>query len=337
MIKREQLFEAIGNAEPELLIRSEMHSRRWPKRSLFAAACLALLFTLGLIFQRPWAEHGPHREEHPPATSVIELNQSAVGTLHLLSFKTTEIVEPAISDFFIYVNEEQYAISDEEDVYLIQPTVASPEGCPPCELAIQHSSLPPEQSAAAAAEALKMQYTEVSSITDAVLIDGLYLRGSNGTEWDAAQMELFFTDDRQGGSFILAACYFTEAEEGHGVRFRDMIGTFRVISSDERVPDWMQSLQDTAEQIFPALFANDLNSIYDLLANNASVDVYGEDIHREISVASIDYSVDDDQNPFHAVVSVKHRSDLEDVCRFLTMEFMRTDEQWKLINAHLDP
>ena len=50
MKNQERLYLAVGGADPELVARSEKRRRsRWPEYCLAAAACLALVLTLGRV------------------------------------------------------------------------------------------------------------------------------------------------------------------------------------------------------------------------------------------------------------------------------------------------
>ena len=139
-------------------------------------------------------------------------------------------------------------------------------------------------------------------------------------------------DDGQGGTFVLTARYFLEAEEGMGMRFRDMVSSFRVVSLSEPVPDWMRSLYEAADRLFPALLSNDLSGVSDLLEENAGADAYGENVWEYAAIASVDYTLDNDKDPASATVSVKHRLNLEEgeSYNYLTMELTRRDGQWRL-------
>ena len=116
------------------------------------------------------------------------------------------------------------------------------------------------------------------------------------------------------------------------MRFRDMASSFRVVSLYETVPEWMRSLYEAAERLFPALLSNDLSGVSDLLAADAAADAYGEDVWANLTVASVDYAPDNDQDPASATVSVKHRLNQEEgeSYSYLTMEMTREDGQWRL-------
>ena len=117
-----------------------------------------------------------------------------------------------------------------------------------------------------------------------------------------------------------------------GMRFRDMVSSFRVVSLNEVVPDWMRTLREAADRLFPALLSNDLSGVSDLLAEDVWVDTYGENVWKSLSVISVDYAPDSDQDPASAIVSVKYRLNLDEgeSNSYLTMRLIRRNSQWLL-------
>ena len=112
-----------------------------------------------------------------------------------------------------------------------------------------------------------------------------------------------------------------------------MVSSFRVISPDEAVPEWMRALYETADRLYPALLSNDLSGISGLLTPDAIADAYGENVWKTVTIASVDYALDDDKNPSSAVVSVKHRLNQEEgeSYNYLTMKLVRQDGSWRLL------
>ena len=99
------------------------------------------------------------------------------------------------------------------------------------------------------------------------------------------------------------------------------------------MPEWMRSLYETADRLFPALLSNNLSGVSDLLAEGAEADAYGEDVSEYLTVASVDYVPDNDQDPASATVSVKHRLNQEEgeSFNYLTMKLVRQDGSWRLL------
>lgn len=343
MNAQERLFLAIGETDPELVARSEKTRwTHWIRYGLAAAACLALILTLGRIFvlrPEPPVVSGdtpPAAVQDPPVDDKGQLSLpeqgSEIGTLRLLSY-TPESQSDAV-DFLIYVNEEQFAIQEDGGLYRIRSTDPLPDTFPECGMDITHfSGMSPSQARLEAEAALRERELEISSEElSAALPGSLYLRASAGLEWDAEQAEIWLVDDGQGGTFVLSARYFLEAEEGIGARFRDMVSSFRPVDLKETVPDWMRELYAAADQFSQALFANDLSGISERLTEDAVADAYGEDVWSDISVISVDCTLDNDKDPLQAVVSVKHRLNLVegDSFSYLTMQLVRRDGTWYL-------
>lgn len=352
MKDQERLFLAIGGADPVLVARSELRrGSHWPRYGLTAAACLALVLTaahvLSLRTMPPSVpgvtpEPSDLQEPLPPVESrepdsdgarlVLPERGSEIGTLRLLSY-TPQSQEETV-DFLIYVNEEQFSIREEEGLYSIRSNNPLPENFPELALDILHlPNTSPGTARTDAENALRDRYMEVTrEEMAAALPDSLYLRASAGVDWDSEQAELWFVNDGQTGTFVLTARYFLEAEEGMGARFRDMVSSFRAVSLNEPVPDWMRSLYEAADRLFPALLSNDLSGVSDLLTEDADADAYGEDVWESLSVASVDYALDEDQDPKSATVSVKHRLNQAEgeSYNYLTMELVRRDGQWRL-------
>lgn len=347
MNHEERLFLAIGEADPELVARSERsRGSRSLGYGLAAAACLLLVLALGRVLplgSRPVP--APPDSQTPPVTApdggglVLPEQSGEIGTLRLLSYAPEE--RDTAVDFLIYVNEEQFAIREENGIYSIQSTQPLPEGFPECGMEIFHlPGTSPSQVRQEAEDALRARYPQLSREEPAAVLPGsFYLRASERLEdleetefWRAEQAELWFVGDGREGTFVLTARYFLEAEEGLGARFRDMASSFRVVNLQETVPDWMRELYGAVDRLSQALFTDDLSGVSDLLAEGADGEAYGENVWPEISVISVDYTLDDGQNPGKALISVKHRLNRTegDSFSYLTMEMVRRDGNWVL-------
>lgn len=339
MNNQERLFEAIGSAGPDLIARSERRSRsRWPGYCLAAAACLVLLLAASRFWSLrpdvspPPVDQGPDSVPSPNYDSLLSPHGSKTGTLRLLSYAPQS--QDEVVDFLIYVNEELFSLQEENGIYRIRNKNPLPEGFPTCGLDIVHmTKTTPEEAMREASKTFPIQYEYNSDGSPAnCLPDSLAYRSGEGTDWDSEQAELWFVDDGHGGTFVLTSRYFLEAEEGMGTLFRDMVSSFRVISLDTPTPDWMRELYEAANQLFPALFANDLSSVSDFLLDGSEAEAYGEDVWADISIASVDYTLDSGQEPSSAAVSVKHRLNRVegDSYSYLTMYLLRRENKWYL-------
>ena len=339
MNAQERLFLAIGQADPELVARSERRRRRpWAWYGLAAAACLVCVLYLRTAPVVAPPEDPPVTTPEGPVSTpnggVLKLPEQGggIGSLRLLSYAPQSLEEAV--DFLIYINEEQFFIREENGLYSIRNRSPLPEDFPECGLDIFHvPGTSPDEAREAAEKSLEERYGQVTSEELATALPGApYLRACAGTDWDSEQAELWFVGDGQGGTFVLTARYFLEAEEGLGMRFRDMVSSFRVVSLSEVVPEWMRSLYETADRLFPALLSDDLSGVSDLLAEDAGPDAYGENVWEYAAIASVDYTPDNDQDPDSAMVSVKHRLNLEEgeSYNYLTMKLVRREGRWLL-------
>lgn len=349
-MKQDKIFTAIGGVNPELLERSEAKHktrkpRAWIKWSIPIAACLVA----ALLFHA--TNNEPANTELEPDSS-LEINEtspgidtpenttipndgvllldSEVGEFHFLQLSYAEGLNTAkTTDFIVYVNEGIYYSYDSDGVYTICPIEAASDGLPECKLEIaQVGGLSVTESAETIASTLVDDYTNVLNITDSILTGGLYIHADNGPEWNAEQLDLHVVDDSQGGVFVITASYFTEAIEGHGARFSDMIGTFQVVTGADDTAAWLTELMDTVTLLSSAVFGNRPSDVKDYLSDNAKIPDYGEDVSDDVSIASIDYTVDNDVAPSSAVVSVKHRLGAEDSYSYITIELIYENEKW---------
>lgn len=355
MNSQERLFLAIGGADPALVARCEhaRRRRRFPYGlAIGAAACLALVLALGRVLPGEPVAPGPAPEppgtQDPPAVITPDPEDGGwdlppeqggeLGTLRLLSCAPME--QGAAADFLIYVNESAFSMTEEEGRCRIRSLTPLPEGFPPCGLEILHlPDAAPARALEEAEAALEDLGAQVSREELSPALPGsLYLRSSLGADWDSEQVELWFAGDGRGGTFLLASRYFLEAEEGLGARFRDMVSTFRAVDPDSPAPAWARSLYEAADRLSRALFADDLTAVSDLLAEGAQAEAYGENLWPEISVSSVDYTLDDGRNPTKATVSVRHRLNrLEgESDSFLTMELVYTGGSWQLTWSGLE-
>jgi len=348
MKKNERLFLALGAAGEDLLQRSEEAGKR--RRGLWtgvlaAAACLALILT-ALLPRLTGGDAGvappPDNGPGDPPTAVVPPDrtlptdpdvslapQSPEAVFHFLQYTG----EAEVPGFTIYINEELYTLSEQDGRYVVRPL--TPVEIPgvelsPCEMWIDHrGDLSLDEAKAALPESWREHYPELSGWEDSPLTGGARLCGWNGTDWDSDYMEAFLFEDGEGGVYVLTFTCFTEAVEGHGARFTDMIRTFRPVRRG--VPAWLTELDAAAQAVTRAVLTNNPAAAQGYAAEGADLDGYGEDASPYVSVTAFHYTVDDVQAPSTAVVSVQCRTDLEESYDFLTIQMQYQDGQWKAL------
>ncbi|MBP3485636.1 MAG: hypothetical protein J6J81_02250, partial [Oscillospiraceae bacterium] len=114
--------------------------------------------------------------------------------------------------------------------------------------------------------------------------------------------------------------------------YADMMATFEPVSPEDGAPAWLTALRNAGDRLVPAFVSGDLAAVSDLLAPDAAMDL--PDL-RGRSVSAMDYTVDDDQSPTRAVLSVRNR-ELEDSYDYLTVELAYENGQWLVTSAGLE-
>lgn len=341
----ERLFLAIGGADPLLLERSGRAAVRrpsaWVRGGLAAAACLAVLCALAVYSRRPAVPAAPGEPAVPvtPAapdgvlSEPLALTGSGTGELHLVQIRYGAVErDEAAENFILYINEEIYYGTWEDGDYVVRPRTPLPEGMPECSFAVSHRR---DVSLETALEETRAQLAEEFDVVQDSPSPGdrpvlnAWDGTESGAEWDAANAAVTLADDRQGGVFVLTARYFTEAAEGHGAGFADMASSFQPVPPDTTVPAWMTALRETVDALLPAVFSGRWTPETEaLLAEDARVCAYEEDVSDRVSIAGVDISTDDDRAPSSAGVSVRHRLSAEEPMDYVTMELTCADGRW---------
>ena len=248
--------------------------------------------------------------EQPAGPIAPAVLPEGEGQYHLLQFRMDR--KQDAPGFSLFINEEKYYTYEQEGVYVIQPRL-SPEKLPECRLEISWTGTPPEEEAQNVKRQLGSLYQDAWS-SQSGLVDGMWpppwdayiVWGGNGADWDDAQRLTWVVGDGGGGSFILSASYFTEATEGHGAMFYDMMCTFRTEPEGD-TPAWQASLEAAAEALIRETFSG---------------------MGVEASVSSIDYSVSQEGDALTAQVSVRYRQGGEEPWETLELALSWGDGVW---------
>lgn len=369
MRKDERLFAALSGVDEELLERSERRTHgagRWMAWGAALAACLSVVL---LVYGTAPEKAGP---DVPPPLQADDL--PAAGTpdgpdvptanekdhvppqftkaekLHLLQICMDQ--ERKAPKFTIWYNEEIYYAFQQGDVYTIKPAAPPqvPDGeLPECKLEIEYKSGSMDEIAEEVLGRLKGLYRSAEEGgCPAFPEETRYFRAGSGTDWNSAQREVWllpaYEDGEPAGAFVCSASYFLEAEEGHGVRFLDMVRSFRVVEEDGGDGlAWMSEAFDAAGRMLAAVTSDDLAGVEDMLAPDADVYGYGEDVYGSVSMGSTFIAFPDgydsetaEEPPGALNVSVQFRLGGEDAYEFLTMEMICRDGRWLVTWAGLE-
>ena len=327
-----------GSSRPTGLTQSGKKARvlYW-KPLVSLAACLAVVLGAVAVFRGgsqvtpPGPTPPSVQSDQPSRLPALILNGGDVGELTLCRDYREEQAGPG---FVIFVNQSVYAITQEEESWVIRPRDALGAEYPPIDMTITHlAGTDPEEALQARREVLAGEFEEVTEIQ--ANETGLWCLASGGTAWDSPQVGVQAVGDLEGGSYLFVSRYFLEAAEGHGVRFRDMVETFQVVlgAGRQEVPAWLEQLQGTTGQLMDAYFANRLYQVPELLTGEAATytgNGYGEDVSGWVSVAGVSWEVDNETAPSKATVTVRHGGESEGGYAYLTMGLVNTPEGWKL-------
>ena len=240
-MKAEKIMDALGSVREEYILEAAPGTKKEKKhRRGWVAAAAALVILFGLL-------------QTPPAAAALEFVKETVTNfieslfppkeIPVIVEGETEVVtqeaggqEPEMQEdgtvtapgFAIYYDPECYVMVEEDGVTYIRFNVEN--DLPPCEVEIRHiPGVLPADSAETEKTEMAESWQTVSDISDVQNLEGVYFSVYAGTNWDSACEDVYFLSDGRDGCFQITARYFLEATEGHGVRFAQMVQTFKVI------------------------------------------------------------------------------------------------------------
>lgn len=243
-----------------------MRKKRIWRRVATVAACVGLLLTLGCAAFAVSPEVRAAVQSiieilFPPKEVTVTPEGLPESVPH-----TAQGQEPTedAPGFAIYVDEGGYEMTEENGVFVIRPkksslsredvrqnnsalleglTVEEQEAfiddrlakqeafyaaLPPCEMEIRElEGTDPEAVATAIRTEMTQTWETVTEIENEDF--RLSFLASGGTAWDAPQENHYFYPNGERRVYHITIHYYSEAEEGHGYRFRTMLETFSVI------------------------------------------------------------------------------------------------------------
>lgn len=348
MMDSYDLFSAMNGADENLVARSDFHVRRkhhMLTSLLPVAACAAIIlisiFSL-LLSPDPSTLNVPPTEPSSEVTtpgvnagSPLQLSGSNIGSLNIIQLADSEETV-SMPDFLMNVNAQKYRIGEGGGIYYISP-ISSTENMPDCLMTITwQPDISLEEAAQQQLSVLSSTMTSVTNSPTDLLAGGLLIRGSNGSEWDATQTEIYITGDLQGGVFIFTLQYYQADTDGHAIWFRDMLQTFEVITAERDAPAWMRDLRNSVGSFTTAFLKNDFSDVQDLISENADIYTYDADVFFGTRVLKTHYTVDSSDGPTTAQVSVRHKYLENDAYDYITMELKYGGGKWQIVWAMIE-
>ena len=254
------------------------------QRLMIIAACLGLLLTLGCAAVAVSPEVRAAVQSiieilFPPKEVTLTPEGLPESVPH-----TAQGQEPTedAPGFAIYVDEGGYEMTEENGVFVIRPkksslsredvrqnnsalleglTVEEQEAfiddrlakqeafyaaLPPCEMEIRELE---GTDLEAVATAIRTEMTQTwETVTEIENEDfRLSFLASGGTAWDAPQENHYFYPNGERRVYHIIIRYYSEAEEGHGYRFRTMLETFSVIDPTSIIQPQVNTVTKSTE------------------------------------------------------------------------------------------
>jgi len=311
MKPEERLFSAIGGVDETLLERSERMGARprvWMRaaRYLVTAACLVLaagvwIWSASINGYLPGSGRDLPAEEAPDIAAPVPAEPPRLEGEG--AFCLTRSLEDGggleMPSYSYYLDDSGYTSLRYAGGIYIRPLEEMPKDAPSCQVGIHHL---PECTLEEAVEIRRAE--NAKAYRTVTLLDEnspdlarpwperaarVCLLSSNGTAWNDSQAEEWFFDDGQGGMFVLYSHYFTEAAEGWGARFHDMICSFQVES--ETATGWKADLEDAVLRLADAAFAGELEEGSPLLSEGTKLYLKGVAVDKFTAAAPDDPAV----------------------------------------------
>lgn len=280
----------------------------------------------------------------PPKTETI-LIEGLEEEIKYSSFG--EIPDRTGPGFAIYNDYGDYTMTEENGVYYIRPIPI--EGVdsskyPPCEMVIEHSDTDWKALCAQTREEMIPIWETVREVSQYENPERLVFTAQNGLNWDSPIEDHYFLPDGKGGCYHITARFFLEAAEGHGIRFSAMVGTFTLVTDQDLADVENQhavrkEISDLAKDFAQSYFNRDTEAIAGFLVEDYQwgIDVFsGGEVISDILVKQISGVEDTEIGAIH-VMSVEFReSDQPDRLQYLTIEFVRQTDGWKVQSYGLE-
>lgn len=251
--------------------------------------------------------------------------------------------EDAIRDNAVLLADLPVKEKEQKIQEIVQERQAFYDNFPIDEIRItQTQAVSVEDAASEMKQELSEHYADVSDIIVSELPQGLYLRAEEGTAWDSGVKEVYFVDNGLGGVFVITASYIVEAEEGTGARFHSMIETFRVLAYAENPKETLsedgQEIKSIAENFVAAYFGGNTDAVQRYLSSpyEWDIEVYeGLDTAGAGTISGLTLKglADTDIKEIGSthVISFEFRdSNHEEIFLYLTIEFIKQEDGWKI-------
>lgn len=352
MRKEERIFAALSGIDEDLLERSERraaHPNRWLAWGAALAACL--LVAVGIYELLPKEPELPSYlvDDYPsdyftePDKDICASPDPQPDTQPVKLHCQLGLDERQNTPEFTYwMNDEVYLSYVEVNACIIvprdPPAPAPEQELPECKLVITYKSGRIADILEEFRRALESRY-ETVQVMDRETADvtsnwpekaRYHIRGSNGTDWDSAQSEVWLIPESRG-VFVFISNYFLEAEEGHGARFLDIVNSFQLVEDSEA--ETQKRMTECASTLYPlgaAALTGDSDRLQSYLVPDAEILVLTGNVSDSLSLshASITYTEDSEGLPAAADAVLRFRTSTEEPYESLHIHLVYESGAW---------
>ena len=127
--------------------------------------------------------------------------------------------------YSMYIDTERYTFETGEKEDKLMPIDEVPEGYPEVNMTFLYVE---DQTPESVKEDMEQEYSmPLEENIISAPVNALSLHGTSGEESDSEVVTIYMMEV-DGGTLLIKANYFLEAQEGHGARFEQMLETLEV-------------------------------------------------------------------------------------------------------------
>lgn len=239
-LKEEVFFDEVekkeiwGNIENELFDFEKKRGSKVMKKNrkkfsmlgVVAATMLVLVF-VGVGTDTGDAMVDKIKSMFVPEKEIVQILEGSEEKINL------ELNSGSKADYIIYIDQDRYKLIVENGVDKIVTLEPLPQDFPEVSLKIEQVlDKKPLELLEELEDSVVEQYEKVVFRGEVVepLKGWLIEAKKTNNEWNTPIIKILIVDNDQGGSFLITQRLFLEAEEGHGLRFEEMLKEFRIVN-----------------------------------------------------------------------------------------------------------
>lgn len=206
--------------------KAKKKNRKW---GVLVAAAAIIVLAFGMQTETGSAIVDKVKSMFEPEKDIIQSIEGIEEDTNL------QLNEGKNADYVIYVDEERYVMNESETGDIIRPKEPLGEIYPEVSMVITEV-----KDKGAADVFTEVKDDILSEYPTVILVEQttepvqgyMLFAKKDGTDWDNELTKIYVIDNKVEGSFVIQQKYFAEAEEGHGVRFDEMLKEFHIVVTE---------------------------------------------------------------------------------------------------------